>query len=258
MTPATEPRCDEPYQHIVHLERIAAMGWPAPDTERLGGWLLRAGDGWTRRANSVLPLGPPGVPLDAALEHVSAWYAARRLPTVFSVPLPAQRALDDELAARGWHNDLDVEVLTADLDPGSDPDPDPDPGSDPGVVLADRPPPGWTSVYRGATPLPPIAARILTAPPTVAFATVSSGDTVVATGRGVVTDGWLGIAAIEVAPAHRGRGHARRITRALQRWGAGRGARRCYLQVSRPNTPATTLYAALGFIRHHSYRNRVR
>ena len=232
------------------LEEVAARGWPAPDTEWLGRWLLRAGDGWTRRANSALVLGPPGIDLDDALARTAAWYGARGLPPAFSVPLPAHREFDDALAAGGWVAELDTDVLTADLVR-------PDAVRDNEVRLADRPPPGWDAVYRGAAPLPPVALRILTAPSTVVFAsTVDSAGTVVATGRGVVVDGWLGIAAIEVAPSHRGRGLARRVTKALQRWGSGRGADRCYLQVATNNAPALALYASLGFARHHTYRQR--
>ena len=42
------------------LERVAAQGWRALEVERLGEWLLRASAGFSRRANSVLPLGVSG------------------------------------------------------------------------------------------------------------------------------------------------------------------------------------------------------
>src|SRR6185437_16169690 len=59
---------------VLALEEVAALGWPAPETRRLGRWLLRAAEGWTGRGNSVLPLGDPGLPLDDALAEVTAWY----------------------------------------------------------------------------------------------------------------------------------------------------------------------------------------
>lgn len=52
---------------IVELERIAARGWQGTTQRQLGKWLLRAGAGLTGRANSVLPLGSPGLPLAPAL-----------------------------------------------------------------------------------------------------------------------------------------------------------------------------------------------
>ena len=42
---------------IAELEVIAAKGWRAPEEERLGGWLLRAAQGFTGRANSALEHG---------------------------------------------------------------------------------------------------------------------------------------------------------------------------------------------------------
>jgi len=64
----------------VELERLAAHGWRGTSTHRLGEWLLRAGSGFTGRANSVLPLRAPGLPLDDALGLSWSWYAARGLP----------------------------------------------------------------------------------------------------------------------------------------------------------------------------------
>jgi hypothetical protein len=39
---------------IENLERAAAAGWRACEGEWLGGWLLRAAEGFTGRANSAL------------------------------------------------------------------------------------------------------------------------------------------------------------------------------------------------------------
>jgi hypothetical protein len=49
---------------VTALETIAAQGWRGTTTARVGQWLLRAADGFTGRANSVLPLGRPECTLD--------------------------------------------------------------------------------------------------------------------------------------------------------------------------------------------------
>ena len=49
---------------MLELERMAAAHWRGTEEEWLGEWLLRAADGFTGRANSALPLGDPGRPLD--------------------------------------------------------------------------------------------------------------------------------------------------------------------------------------------------
>ena len=45
---------------VEDLERVAARGWPGLEQDTLGEWLLRAGGGFTGRANSVLVVGDPG------------------------------------------------------------------------------------------------------------------------------------------------------------------------------------------------------
>ena len=76
------------------LEDVAGDGWRPTESDRLAatagqhGWLLRAADGFTGRANSVLAVGDPGLPLVEAVDRVEAWYAARGLPPRFAVPWP--------------------------------------------------------------------------------------------------------------------------------------------------------------------------
>ena len=92
---------------ITELEHIAARHWRGTEKDRLGGWLLRAADGFTGRANSALPLGDPGMPLDDALAAVIRWYRARALPPMIVIPLPLEgdsscHQLDNLLSERTW------------------------------------------------------------------------------------------------------------------------------------------------------------
>ncbi|HJY74052.1 MAG TPA: hypothetical protein VJ347_19940, partial [Streptosporangiaceae bacterium] len=81
---------------IQDLERAAALHWQAPETERLGDWLLRAGEGFTGRANSALPLGDPGVPLPEAVAAVEGWYRRRDLrPMIVLLQGAAPEPLED-------------------------------------------------------------------------------------------------------------------------------------------------------------------
>jgi ribosomal protein S18 acetylase RimI-like enzyme len=235
-------------EEILSLFRVEARGWPGPEREFLGEWVLQAGEGWTRRANSALVAGDPGVPVVEALRHVEDWYTARRLTPRLIVPLPAMAPTDHAADRLGWVLDVEVEVLTAPTTPAP---------LDPGIRFAGAPDAGWAAAYQART-VPPVGVRILTAPETVTFGSIMDGDTTVAIGRGVVVDGWLGIAAMEVLPEHRRRGLAARMLRGLLAWGAASGATRCYVQVESDNVPALALYRGLGFTGHHRYRNRHR
>ena len=104
---------------IDDLEHAAAPGWRGLEEERLGGWLLRAADGFTGRANSALAAGDAGRPLPDAVDAVRRWYAERGLPAMIAVPYPTGRpadsALDRLLARRGWTIRADAAtVMTAD------------------------------------------------------------------------------------------------------------------------------------------------
>jgi GNAT superfamily N-acetyltransferase len=72
-----------------------------------------------------------------------------------------------------------------------------------------------------------------------------------------VDEGWLGVTAVEVAAGHRRSGVASALMRALQDWGRGHGASRCYLQVDADNCAALAFYQRLGFISHHRYHYRI-
>jgi len=100
------------------LERVMVEGWPPLERAQLGGWLLRAGAGFTGRANSVLPLGDPGVSLSEAIDHCESWYDERGLRRLFALFGPAGFAVDDdllglELLARGYQPFNNTVVLTA-------------------------------------------------------------------------------------------------------------------------------------------------
>ncbi len=243
-----------PYRRIVALERVAAAGWPATDTDWLGDWLLRAAGGWTSRANSVLPLGDAGVPVPEALDRVHAWYAERNLTPSIAVPLPAFETLDRHLDGHGWRPTHRVLVQTRQQ---SSPAPPPVPDDLPPVRITPAPDPEWLRVVgdrKGG--LPDVAVAVLTGARLPGFASVHESGRLVAIARGVVDEGWLGLSLMEVVPAARRRGLARHVFEALARWGAERGADRAYLQVEEKNDAARTLYASLGFTTHHSYVNR--
>lgn len=215
------------------LEHAAALAWPGTEQHWHRGWLLRAAGGYTRRANSAVPLDFSAVIAD--LPAVIDWYRARGLPPLLAL---AERLLPVR-AGSGTQTRVMVRDIVAGPPAGE-------------VELLDRPDDAWLSVHGRAIPV-----GVLTA--------VSGGETVfaaaggVAVGRGAVTtapDGtpWLGISAVAVDPDRRRRGLAREVCTALMDWGAGRGARRAYVQVLADNDPAIALYTSLGFGLHHRVR----
>jgi ribosomal protein S18 acetylase RimI-like enzyme len=241
---------------VVDLELVAARGWQGLEEDRLGDWRLRAGGGFTGRANSALVVGDAGLPLEKAVDAVSQWYGARHLRPRAMLPGAQARAADAAFAAAGWQHEDDVLVLTAPIGATQ-----PTGGAVDQVELAAAPDDAWLAGYRyrGAT-LPPVARKVLTSADDVVFASVRSAPApapLAAVARGALTDGWLGVTAVTVAEEHRRRGLATAVMAALQRWAAGRGAQWVYLQVAADNAPARALYRRAGFIEHHRYHYRL-
>lgn len=246
-------------REVRDLEGAALHGWRALETERLGGWLLRAARGFTGRANSVMPLDDPGLPLANAVGRVVDWYRERELVPAFQVPEPLGRALGPVLDAHGWPAPEDrtfVMVAPVSVVRGAER------AGLPAVRVDDRPDDDWLAGYhyRGGD-LPAHAVDVLVNAADAGFASVDDDGVRVAIARGAVSDApsgrrWLGVTAVEVAPSARRRGLGGHIVAGLAAWAAGLGATDVYLQVAEPNEPARATYRKAGFAEHHAYHYR--
>lgn len=252
IVPSAPARRRGPAASYEELARVAARAWRPVESERLGEWELRAASGFTRRANSVLPLGDPGVPLDEALTSVRDWYAARDLPAYIQTATGAegtQELLCAELEARGWTREVTAELWIGSLAPIGD-------REAPEVVLSREADDAWLGRYQRKG-LSEVALKVLGSGPSVWFATVSgaAGQAPAAIGRCVVDGRWAGFAAVEVDPAHRRQGLATAVMAALARRALDEGASAAWLQVEDDNTGARAMYAGMGFGPHHAYHH---
>jgi N-acetylglutamate synthase len=240
---------------IIELERAAAMHWRGTEEEWLGDWLLRAANCFTGRANSVLPLGDPGMPLDDALAIVTGWYRDRGLPPTISVPAPLRGPsdLDDQLARRSWPaRPGPALVMTADASavPAR---------PDVAFHVTDEPDEAWLRAhrYRGRSDLPPVRRQVLTSAAAQSFVSIRADGVAIAVGRLSMAAAWAGISAVEVDAAHRRRGLGGAITSACCQTAAARGYDRVFLQVETGNEAARALYERCGFQYAHRYHYRL-
>jgi ribosomal protein S18 acetylase RimI-like enzyme len=272
-------------QMMTDLERVAAAHWRGTEEEWVGDWLLRAAGGFTGRANSALPLGDPGRPLDDALALVTRWYRERGLAPMIAVPVPLGdgdpraasyhpagdpladgdpltaggpgRELDAHLASRSWPlrpgpaffmvADLPLAIPASELAAGRE------------VLVSPDPDDAWAAMYhyRGQDHLPPIARQVLTSAREQAFVSIREGGEVLAIARLSIADGWAGLTAVEVHPGHRRQGLGVVITAAAGQVAGERGIQRVFLQVEVDNAPAQAMYQRLGFRYSHRYHYRV-
>lgn len=252
--PARPRRATPPVATAHELQELASRGWPALDTERLGDWTLRASAGFTRRANSVLPLGDPGLPLDAAIQRVRDWYGERGLVPYVQVAtgtMDSDERLDAELARDGWTAEAFTLVCTGPIAPVAD-----GPGAE-RVTLSRVPDAAWLSRYHRTGELAATAVRVLTGGPSVWFATIPGGaQGPAAIGRCVADGRWAQFGAVEVDPQYRRAGLATAVMAALARRALDEGATGGYLQVEEENEGARALYERMGFTTHHGYHYR--
>lgn len=246
---------------IIDLERVAAAHWRGTEEEWLGGWLLRAAGGFTGRANSALPLGDPGRPLDDALAAVTGWYRARGLPPMIAVPLPVGAEVgefDNQLSERCWATRPGPAfVMTAELPDAPAPAVLP-PGAE--FRVDDEPDDAWLAAYHngGRWRAMPVSRNVLISAPSQAFASIRrGGGQVLAIGRLSIADGWAGITAVEVDPGHRRAGLGTALTSGICDLAAKRAVRRVFLQVETANTAAMALYERCGFRYSHHYHYRI-
>jgi N-acetylglutamate synthase len=244
------------------LERVMAQGWPPLERASLGGWLLRAGAGFTGRANSVLPLGDPGRSLPEAVDDCERWYDERALRRLFALFGPEgfaveQDPLGRELLRRSYRPFNSTMVLTAPTRAMAAELPH---ASGSQVRLESTPSPRWWDAWVGQagsaddSEAERAAARVvMSGSPDQLFASLEVDGEVTGIARVAFAQGWAGVFALSVAPEHRRTGVAVQLMGAMADASRSRGIRSVYLQVLKASSPALALYEQLGFSTHHEY-----
>ncbi len=236
---------------MAELERVTRDAWPADEQVPVGGWVLRAHHGVSRRANSVWTAAPEPEGWQAAAER---FYGSHGLPVRLQVSDASPAGLDERLAAEGWQAEAATSVLVAGAAQ---------------VLAATTPVDGvtvqvherltqeWLEAYLAMDGISAVvrpAYVALFGHLQGAFALAYEHGTPVAAGLGVPDAGWLGLSCLVTAAPHRGRGIGGTMLHALAATAPGA---QVWLQVVDDN-PATRLYGRVGFERAYGYRYRTR
>jgi ribosomal protein S18 acetylase RimI-like enzyme len=198
--------------------------WLSPTTEPLGAWVLRLVEGErgrrSRRANSCLAIGDPGLSLPDAAERVREHYRGHERDVL--VQAEAGSAVESGLVALGWRilEPLDAPYLVGSL------------------VMA----------RRAAGPDDDVETDL---DGTRLLATLTLDGTEVGRCRGELNSDWLWVHGLAVDASRRRQGLGRRLMAGLLDAAAETGASTVWLEVDRENTAAWMLYAGLGLREHH-------
>jgi len=247
---------------VRRVEEASLNAWPAMHQVLADGWLVRMSNGFTKRANCVVPLyaGSESSSVGEAsqvlekIRYCENLYAREQLKTIFRLTsIPNDPALDELLARRGYQQldltDVKIRNLTTLSQPNQ------------AVAFRLLTLAEWVEHYAVLSDMPTHASRlhatlIRAIRPDCAFGVLEHNDDVVACGLGVKEQDMVGIFDVITAAKARREGYGRALMQGLLGWGATQGAHLAYLQVAAGNSPAVSLYEGLGFrnLYHYWYR----
>jgi len=228
------------------------------EVEQFGKWYLRFNDGVTRRANSVLPIGPPtnSDPEDA-IDYATDFYVERNTPprfqmTQYSIP----SGLDKALESKGFGKRFPVCVQTARIADI------PQRNQSIRTNIISAPTDEWMKAYQLGSGYRPESmdtrkSLMMRSPLPKAFGTATIDGKLAAVGLGVKSNKWCGLFNIATIPDYRRSGAGTAVSCRLLSWAGGLGASNAYLQVEKENHPAQILYHRLGFETSYQYWYRV-
>jgi GNAT superfamily N-acetyltransferase len=236
------------------VEEASLNAWPALQQSLLDGWVLRFARGFTKRANSIVPLYPSQQdPIDK-IRYCENLYSRERLKTIFRLTTVVESAaLDTLLGGRGYTRVDPTHVVVRRLDGAHFPT---------HAQFSELSRAEWLDAYGRAAGIPAaghqLHALLLSGIRTEhAFGAVTVEGGVVACGVAVLEREFVGLFDIVTHPSARRRGHARMLVESLLGWGAQRGARHAYLQVVDTNAAGRALWANLSFEDLYCYWYRV-
>ena len=236
---------------IQELEHLSDLTWPADEIKEIGKWRLRISDGFTMRANSVLPtgaapFGDPNLDLSKAVDEVVKIYQEKDLTPTFTLPLPLYEELDNYLAGLGWKVKIGAEYLVNDIPDNLDLE-----SVDFQIVITSEPTPEWLALqsdHQLERIMRNYQAR---------YAEIKFDNQTVAIGRIATFGKWSLATRVYVNPEFRGKGIGALLMRALMAAARDEGATKIGLQVDSENGAGLALYKSMGFRFHHSYNYRV-
>ncbi|MDA2992633.1 MAG: GNAT family N-acetyltransferase [Actinomycetota bacterium] len=234
-------------KRILELEKLSDLTWPAERVIEYGKWRLRIANGFTMRANSVLPIGAgpigePPIDLADAVNEVVKIYLENKLAPTFTIALPIYEDLDHYLEKTGWSLKAAANFLIRDI-------------GDIAFVgnkeftceVLDFPSNPWLEMQSDQS----LENLMLRYP--ARYGAIKIGEQIIAVGRIATAGTWSIVTRLYVAPAFRDKGLAKFLMNNLLAAANRDGATKVALQVDDENAAALALYESMGFRTHHKF-----
>ena len=237
------------------FERAGLAAWPGIEVDWDGGWVRRAANGYTKRANSVQCLDPADDgSVEARIANAVDCFTRRDLPPVFRMTPLAGPGLAAALDELGWRS-IDASYQYAmPLEAGE---------ADPRGRIFEVRDPVFLAVQKRLAAYSDDRLGKLDAllaamqGPTCGVVLYDADGAPAATALMAIADGIVVTGNVVTDPGKRRQGHAAAMMRTGHAWAHAAGARIAALNVQADNRGAQALYQSLGYAHQYDYHYRV-
>jgi ribosomal protein S18 acetylase RimI-like enzyme len=232
---------------IKTIEDLSLNAWPSHQIQIYDGWLLRFSYFYTHRTNSVEQIGASTLPIQEKLSYTEDIYRQWGTPCIFKISPLVDPAFDRMLDENNYvvehitHN-MVLNFDRSDFFPVTAP-----------VDVSRYIPSSWIEDLfnlKGTTNVmhrQVVPSMYRAIPKETICVSIREDGKTIGTGLGILDRDYVGVYAIHVHPAYRGRHYAKSIVSAILNEGRSSGAKCAYLQVVEGNAAAIALYRSLGF-----------
>lgn len=237
------------FSQIKEIEDMSLNAWPSHQIMIYDGWLLRFSYFYTHRTNCVEQIGASSLPLEEKTAFCEQVYKRWGTPCIFKITPLMPAAFDSFLEKRGYRIEHTVTNMLCRLPK----EPVLVPASPQKVLISSTITDAWIDalfqlkkttnvMHRKVVP-----SMYRSIPMDTIAVSVKDGSQTIATGLGILDRNYVGVYAIHVKEEYRHQHYAQNIVASILNEARARGAEYAYLQVVKGNTPAISLYHALGF-----------
>jgi N-acetylglutamate synthase len=239
-----------PTKPIRKFEEISLNAWASLKTEIYDGWILRYSNGYTKRANSVIPIYSSTLSIDDKLEYCRNRYRANGLPLIFKLT-ELNSELDEKLSKSNFALLETSMVKTNDIhtiEPIAR-----------NIVLNTKLEHNWIEAYFQLADLSDkvkqsTAIEMLKRTTGTLITCMKTIDSsIVGVGLGIINMGFIGLFDIVVDNRYRRQGYGEEIVKGLLGAALKQNTNKVYLQVIEQNKAAVNLYNKMGFKDEYKY-----
>ena len=242
---------------IRRLEEISMNSWPSLKNEIYDGWVLRYSNGYTKRANSVIPLYKSSLPIIEKIEMCREKYCSMNLPLIFKITelnSDVEEVLDNYKFRK-----IDISIVKM-INVNNIQN-----QIDNNITMSNKLDDEWTDAYFQFSNLQEKEKQLTSIemlnriPGSLITSIMKMNQKVLGVGLGIINTNHLGLFDIIVDEKYRRNGYGKEIVLSLLSEAKRRKINTAYLQVVENNLAANSIYEKIGFkdVYRYWYRKEV-